>query len=193
MKSRKLTWHGWFCVADTGVTVKVFLVDIQTYTIRPPVSVRAYLVQTVEEFKNLLSQVSPINSPCFQHVCKRRQTLLYLDWFCRFHLTCEKSFEVRICLFNRVLSSWGDPERCDVKIQVLINLVCGWVFTGARTASGFHAAGSGKVPQWFAPAHQPVQDPEGRGLLQEQQGKTAIGWNWLEPASPPFLDSHLSQ
>ena len=50
------------CVADSGVTVKVFLVDIQTYTIRPPVSVRAYLVQTVEEFKNLLSQVSPILS-----------------------------------------------------------------------------------------------------------------------------------
>lgn len=66
------------CVADSGVTVKVFLVDIQTYTIRPPVSVRAYLVQTVEEFKNLLSQVSPISSPCFQYVCERRQTL-YLD------------------------------------------------------------------------------------------------------------------
>nr|KAG5708872.1 hypothetical protein BaRGS_009281 [Batillaria attramentaria] len=40
-----------------GVTVKVFVVDIQTETIHPPVSVRAYLVQTVEEFKSLLSKV----------------------------------------------------------------------------------------------------------------------------------------
>lgn len=41
----------------TGVTVKVFLVDIYTETIHPPISVRAYVVQTVEEFKLLLSQV----------------------------------------------------------------------------------------------------------------------------------------
>lgn len=40
-----------------GVTVKVFVVDIQTETIRPPVSIRAYIVQTVEDFKKLVSQI----------------------------------------------------------------------------------------------------------------------------------------
>lgn len=43
-----------------GVTVKVFVVDIQKEIILPPISVRAYLVQTVEEFKALLSQVTDV-------------------------------------------------------------------------------------------------------------------------------------
>ena len=43
----------------SGVTVKVYVADMEKETIiEPPVSVRAYLVQTVEEFKNLVAQVS---------------------------------------------------------------------------------------------------------------------------------------
>ncbi|KAH9503711.1 Ubiquitin carboxyl-terminal hydrolase 47, partial [Bulinus truncatus] len=40
-----------------GVTVKVFLVDIFSSIIHPPISVRAYHVQTVAEFKLLLQQM----------------------------------------------------------------------------------------------------------------------------------------
>ena len=44
-----------------GVTVKVYVADMERETIiEPPVSVRAYLVQTVEEFKTLVAQVSII-------------------------------------------------------------------------------------------------------------------------------------
>ncbi|ESP03989.1 hypothetical protein LOTGIDRAFT_206027 [Lottia gigantea] len=39
-----------------GVTVKVFVVDIEREIIHPPVNIRAYHVQTVKEFKNLVSQ-----------------------------------------------------------------------------------------------------------------------------------------
>ena len=43
----------------SGVTVKVYVADMERETIiEPPVSIRAYLVQTVEEFKNLVAQVS---------------------------------------------------------------------------------------------------------------------------------------
>ena len=39
--------------------MKVYVADMEKETIiEPPVSVRAYLVQTVEEFKNLVAQVS---------------------------------------------------------------------------------------------------------------------------------------
>jgi hypothetical protein len=42
----------------SGVTVKVFIADVDGDTIvEPPSSVRAYLVQTVEEFKALLQEV----------------------------------------------------------------------------------------------------------------------------------------
>lgn len=41
-----------------GVTVKVFVADLQkNVIIEPPATVRAYLVQTVEEFRNLVIQV----------------------------------------------------------------------------------------------------------------------------------------
>ena len=39
--------------------MKVFVADMEReIIIEPPVSIRAYLVQTVEEFKNLVAQVS---------------------------------------------------------------------------------------------------------------------------------------
>lgn len=37
--------------------VKVYVVDLKTETIAPPVSVRAYLSQTIQEFKQLISKV----------------------------------------------------------------------------------------------------------------------------------------
>ena len=39
------------------VMVKVHLVDLKCETIAPPVSVRAYLNQTVTEFKQLIAQI----------------------------------------------------------------------------------------------------------------------------------------
>lgn len=54
-----------------GVTVKVFVVDIQTETIHPPVSVRAYLVQTVDEFKTLLSKVLSLPRSSMRLVLER--------------------------------------------------------------------------------------------------------------------------
>lgn len=45
-----------------GVTVKVFVADLDTDTIHDPVSVRAYHTQTVDEFKNLVSQVGFMKS-----------------------------------------------------------------------------------------------------------------------------------
>ncbi len=41
-----------------GVTVKVHVVDLGEESISPPVNVRAYTTQTVEEFKSLVSEVS---------------------------------------------------------------------------------------------------------------------------------------
>lgn len=46
------------CVcAPVEVMVKVHVVDLKSETIAPPVSVRAYLNQTVTEFKQLIAQV----------------------------------------------------------------------------------------------------------------------------------------
>lgn len=39
------------------VMVKVHVVDLKSENITPPVSVRAYLNQTITEFKQLISQV----------------------------------------------------------------------------------------------------------------------------------------
>lgn len=37
--------------------VKVHVVDLKTESVAPPISVRAYLNQTVSEFKHLISKV----------------------------------------------------------------------------------------------------------------------------------------
>lgn len=42
----------------TEVMVKVHVVDLKQETVVPPVSVRAYLNQTVTEFKYLISKVN---------------------------------------------------------------------------------------------------------------------------------------
>ena len=47
-----------FSTPVEGVTVKVYRVDLEEETIHPPVSVRAYLTQTVTDFKALVAQVS---------------------------------------------------------------------------------------------------------------------------------------
>lgn len=48
------------CVSDffTEVMVKVHVVDLKSETIASPISVRAYLNQTITEFKQLIAQVS---------------------------------------------------------------------------------------------------------------------------------------
>lgn len=45
------------CPIYTEVMVKVHVVDLKSENIAPPVSVRAYLNQTITEFKQLISQV----------------------------------------------------------------------------------------------------------------------------------------
>lgn len=59
---RKLLYN-WFMSAvcfssSTEVMVKVHVVDLKNETIATPVSVRAYLNQTITEFKQLISQVT---------------------------------------------------------------------------------------------------------------------------------------
>lgn len=41
----------------TEVMVKVHVVDLKTESVAPPISIRAYLNQTVSEFKQLISKV----------------------------------------------------------------------------------------------------------------------------------------
>lgn len=45
-----------FCLP--GVTVKVYVADIENDILHDPISVRAYQTQTVNEFKKLVSNVS---------------------------------------------------------------------------------------------------------------------------------------
>lgn len=48
-------------LCSIGVTVKVFVADMaKDMIVEPAVSVRAYLVQTVEEFKDLVAQVGSV-------------------------------------------------------------------------------------------------------------------------------------
>uniref|UniRef100_H3AQ70 Ubiquitin carboxyl-terminal hydrolase 47 n=1 Tax=Latimeria chalumnae TaxID=7897 RepID=H3AQ70_LATCH len=53
------------------VMVKVHIVDLKTETIIPPVSVRAYLNQTVTEFKQLISQATCLPSETMRIVLER--------------------------------------------------------------------------------------------------------------------------
>lgn len=46
-----------FLLIPTEVMVKVHVVDLKTESVAPPISVRAYLNQTVSEFKQLISKV----------------------------------------------------------------------------------------------------------------------------------------
>lgn len=57
------------CVSDfsTEVMVKVHVVDLKTETIASPVSVRAYLNQTITEFKQLIAQVNTEFSKMYVH------------------------------------------------------------------------------------------------------------------------------
>lgn len=62
-----------------GVTVKVYVADMERETIiEPPVSIRAYLVQTVEEFKNLVAQILDLQEPNMRCVLERFQNDLKL-------------------------------------------------------------------------------------------------------------------
>lgn len=45
------------CLISKEVMVKVHVVDLKSENIAPPISVRAYLNQTITEFKQLISQV----------------------------------------------------------------------------------------------------------------------------------------
>lgn len=45
------------CLICAEVMVKVHVVDLKSENIAPPISVRAYLNQTMTEFKQLISQV----------------------------------------------------------------------------------------------------------------------------------------
>lgn len=46
-----------FFLFPTEVMVKVHVVDLKAESVSPPISVRAYLNQTVSEFKQLISKV----------------------------------------------------------------------------------------------------------------------------------------
>lgn len=46
-----------FFLLSAEVMVKVHVVDLKTESVAPPISVRAYLNQTVSEFKQLISKV----------------------------------------------------------------------------------------------------------------------------------------
>jgi len=46
-----------FLLFPTEVMVKVHVVDLKAESVAPPISVRAYLNQTVSEFKQLISKV----------------------------------------------------------------------------------------------------------------------------------------
>lgn len=50
------------CVFITEVMVKVHVVDLKSESIAAPVSVRAYLSQTITEFKQLIAQVQNLIS-----------------------------------------------------------------------------------------------------------------------------------
>ncbi|XP_013394501.1 ubiquitin carboxyl-terminal hydrolase 47 isoform X1 [Lingula anatina] len=54
-----------------GVTVKVYQVHLDTETIDAPISVRAYLNQTVSEFKNIVAQALDINATNMRCVFER--------------------------------------------------------------------------------------------------------------------------
>ena len=54
-----------------GVTVKVHIVDLETETIGPPVTVRAYLTQTVDEYKSLVSQMIQVPKETMRCVRER--------------------------------------------------------------------------------------------------------------------------
>lgn len=62
--SQKASLNDWFmsvwvCFSfSTEVMVKVHVVDLKNETIASPVSVRAYLNQTITEFKQLIAQVT---------------------------------------------------------------------------------------------------------------------------------------
>lgn len=54
------------CLTHKEVMVKVHVVDLKSENIAPPISVRAYLNQTITEFKQLISQVLFYSPPlCF--------------------------------------------------------------------------------------------------------------------------------
>uniref|UniRef100_A0A4W3GM19 Ubiquitin carboxyl-terminal hydrolase 47 n=1 Tax=Callorhinchus milii TaxID=7868 RepID=A0A4W3GM19_CALMI len=53
------------------VMVKVHVVDLKTETVAPPISVRAYLNQTVTEFKQLISQTSGLSIETMRIVLER--------------------------------------------------------------------------------------------------------------------------
>lgn len=64
------TWLLFICVGVfmilllfAEVMVKVHVVDLKSETIASPVSVRAYLNQTITEFKQLIAQVSYSSQP----------------------------------------------------------------------------------------------------------------------------------
>lgn len=46
-----------FFLLPAEVMVKVHVVDLKTESVAPPISIRAYLNQTVSEFKQLISKV----------------------------------------------------------------------------------------------------------------------------------------
>ena len=49
----------WWILVIAGVTVKAYVVDLASETLDPtPYTIRAYFIQTVSDFKNLVSQVS---------------------------------------------------------------------------------------------------------------------------------------
>lgn len=59
------------CLTHKEVMVKVHVVDLKNENIAAPVSVRAYLNQTITEFKQLISQVLF----CSLLLCFHRQSL----------------------------------------------------------------------------------------------------------------------
>lgn len=97
-----------FFLLPAEVMVKVHVVDLKTESVAPPISVRAYLNQTVSEFKQLISKV--IYSP--QGLVLRSFHLLSL-WKCVIIYIPK----MRVCTFCR--SCW---ESCAAGFSQMLQL-----------------------------------------------------------------------
>lgn len=85
--------------------VKVHVVDLKSETIAPPVSVRAYLNQTVTEFKQLIAQVPP-TYPSLWHAIQFRCWFVLIPYlsgdcleiYCMLFVVCMCSCFVCVCI-----------------------------------------------------------------------------------------------
>lgn len=97
-----------FSKFSTEVMVKVHVVDLKCETIGPPISVRAYLNQTITEFKQLIAQV-------FAALYSTLPLSVVLSWICDY-----------CCLMYVFISS----------LQGCLQRPCVWSLSAAIMTSG---------------------------------------------------------